>query len=143
LIEGILRKYPKQVRVVLKHAPLQSHSEALLGHEAILAAGAQGKFWEMYRQIVANQQAITREVLIKYSDQLGLDSRKVRADLETGLYAAVVNADLADANRRGIRGTPVFFVNTHRIDGIQPLGDFVTVIETEIESKAASKASTK
>jgi protein-disulfide isomerase len=47
VIDGLLQQ-TRDVRVIFKHAPAASNPNALLAHEAALAAGAQGKFWEMH-----------------------------------------------------------------------------------------------
>ncbi|HLG23224.1 MAG TPA: thioredoxin domain-containing protein, partial [Candidatus Manganitrophaceae bacterium] len=48
VIQELLEAYPDQIRFIFKHNPLPIHTNAPLAHEAALAAGAQGKFWEMH-----------------------------------------------------------------------------------------------
>ena len=50
----ILKQFPKDVRVVFKQFPLDSHSQAALAAEASLAAHSQGKFWELHDKLYAN-----------------------------------------------------------------------------------------
>src|SRR5208283_3136170 len=47
VIDGLLQQ-TRDVRVIFKHAPAASNPNAMLAHEAALAAGAQGKVWEMH-----------------------------------------------------------------------------------------------
>ncbi len=42
-----------------------------------------------------------------------------------------VQNEVVECRDAGVEGTPVFFVNTQRIDGLQPLASFVKVIEEE------------
>jgi len=54
VIDGLLQQ-TRDVRVIFKHAPAASNPNAMLAHEASLAAGAQGKFWEMHNLLFENQ----------------------------------------------------------------------------------------
>jgi hypothetical protein len=72
VIDGFL-KQTRDVRVIFKHAPAASNPNALLAHEAALAAGAQGKFWEMHDTLFENQTHLTRADLLGYAKSLGLD----------------------------------------------------------------------
>jgi protein-disulfide isomerase len=66
LIQQVMDANPGKVRVVFKHRPLeQLRPNAIEVHEAALAVGAQGKFWEMHDLLLANQKSLTREDLIK------------------------------------------------------------------------------
>jgi protein-disulfide isomerase len=47
-LERLRRQYPGQIKRVFKHYPMPFDRRAILPHEAALAAGEQGKFWEMH-----------------------------------------------------------------------------------------------
>ncbi len=138
LLREVMGLYPDAVRVVFRHRPLEFHVGALLAHEAALAAGEQGKFWQMHDLILAKQRALTREDLIGHAERLGLDLESFTAALDGHAYRAAVERDLAEARRREVRGTPVFFVNGRRIDGIQPLARFQDAIDAELEEARLS-----
>jgi protein-disulfide isomerase len=53
VLAGILAQ-TRDVRLIFKHAPAASNPNSLLAHEAALAAGAQGKFWEMHDTLFEN-----------------------------------------------------------------------------------------
>ena len=53
LVREAEKAYPGKIQVTIKHAPLTFHNEGLLAHEALLAAGAQGKFWPMHDLLLA------------------------------------------------------------------------------------------
>jgi protein-disulfide isomerase len=134
LVSRLLGAYGGKIRLVFKHRPLEFHSEALLTHEALAAAGARGKFWEMHDAVLANPTAITRDKLIEYATQLGLDRAEFVAALDARRYRSVVQKDLAEANTRDVRGAPVFFIGATRIDGIQPLGVFKKAVDAALAS---------
>jgi protein-disulfide isomerase len=52
LVKQVLETYPKDVRLVFKQFPLTSiHPNAMPASKAAIAAGRQGKFWEMHSLI--------------------------------------------------------------------------------------------
>ena len=133
LVREISNAYPRQIRVVFKHAPMVFHPDAFLAHEATMAADAQGKRWEMQDLILANQRALKKEDLIGYASQLGLDRKQFAAALEERAFKSAVESDLIEAQKRGLRGVPVFYINEIRVDGLQPLALFKGIIDQELE----------
>jgi protein-disulfide isomerase len=103
--------YAKDVRIVFKHFPLPMHKDAQIGSEASLAAGEQGKFWEMHDILFKNQKAMTRADVEKYAAELKLDLDKFKAALDKGTYKTQVTADMDMGKQFGVRGTPSFFIN--------------------------------
>jgi len=134
-IKQIFDTYGDKVRVVFKHNPLPFHKEAPLASEAALAAGAQGKFWEMHDALFANQRALQRADLDKYAAQLGLNLEQFAADLDSRKYKAQVDADLKHGAEIGVRGTPNFFINGKKLVGAQPFEAFKTKIDEALKGK--------
>ncbi len=131
LVLHILNSYPGKVRVVFRNSPLEFHAEAMLAHEAAMAAAAQGKFWEMHDLILSHSNALKEGDLISYGQQVGVDPVKLAKALELHTYRPNIDEDLAEARKHGVFGVPVFFFNGQRLDGVQPL----TVVEQLIDSK--------
>ncbi len=131
----VLEAYPGKVRFVFKHLPLGFHKQAKLAAEAAMAAGAQGKFWQMHDVIFANQRALSREELVGYAGQLGLDVYRFQAELDSGAYRAAVERDAAEAAELGIRGTPTFLVNGRKLTGAQPLERFKEAVERALAER--------
>jgi protein-disulfide isomerase len=133
LLQQVMDAFPGSVRVRFKNFPLVFHVDSALAHEAALAAAAQGKFWEMQEIIIRNQRALKEPDLLGFATQLGLDTDKVATALVKRTYQAVVQRDLAEGQRRDVRGAPVFFVNARRFDGVQPFDVFKQAIEEELK----------
>jgi len=132
-IDRILQEYRGKVRFVFKHNPLPMHQNAMPASEAAMAANAQGKFWEMYEKLWANQRALTREDLERYAQEIGLDMARFKRSLDTHEFQRVIQADQALAQQLGARGTPNFFINGRPLRGAQPFEAFKTVIDEEIQ----------
>ena len=76
----LLETYPGKVRVAFKHMPLRIHPDAPAAHAAAEAAGRQGKFWEMYDKIFANQRELAPEKFKQYATELNLDAALFEKD---------------------------------------------------------------
>ena len=134
-LKKILEKYPQDVRKVFKQHPLTFHKDAPLASEASLAAGAQGKFWEMKEILFNNQKKLKEENLVEYAQNLGLDLEKFKADLRDHTYKEQVDRESKQAVMLGATGTPAFFVNGRYLSGAKPLDAFVKVIDEELSGK--------
>src|SRR5262249_13295327 len=134
----IQKEYGGKVRLVWKDAPLPFHDKAKPAAEAARAAGEQGKFWEMHDKLFANQQALDRASLEKYAQELGLDLTKFRSSLDSHKFEKAIDADVAEAQNFGARGTPSFFVNGRPLHGAQPFEQFKKMIDEELASAKGS-----
>jgi protein-disulfide isomerase len=108
---------------VWRHLPLNDvHPHAQLAAEASEAAGAQGKFWEMYDLLLAHQDALEVRDLVGYAAQLGLDVERFRGALRRQKFVARVADDVESADLSSVSGTPTFFVNGRRHYGAYDIG---------------------
>jgi protein-disulfide isomerase len=140
LMARLMEEFPQKVRVVFRHDPLPIHAASRLEHEALLAAGAQGKFWEMQESLLAHAGDESQEQLEAMAGKLGLDARKFSFDLENNAYQHVIDRDVALAHEKEVRGTPVFFVNQQRMDGMQPYAALEEMVKAELGKMVSSNA---
>jgi protein-disulfide isomerase len=136
-ITQVEKEFPNDVRVAFKQLPLPFHNNAHGAAEAALAAKAQGKFWEMHAKMFANQTALDRPNLEKYAQEIGLNMNQFKADLDSGKWKQKVDAEQAEGNKIGARGTPSFFINGKPFVGAQPFEAFKGKIEEEIKNADA------
>jgi protein-disulfide isomerase len=129
IIKDVQKEYPDKVRFVYKHLPLVSiHSNAMGASQAAIAAGKQGKFWEMHDLLFANQRSLQSDKLKEYAQQLGLDVAKFEADMNSAEVKSAVQDDMNLSRKVGVRGTPTIFVNgklveNRSVDGFKQLID--------------------
>jgi len=110
------------IRYVWRHLPLSDvHPRAQLAAEAAEAAGAQGKFWEMFDVLMRSQDALTPRHLVSYAKELELDTDRFTTDLTEHVYAAHIAEDVEGAATSGVAGTPSFFINGQRHHGAYDL----------------------
>jgi protein-disulfide isomerase len=131
-LEEVAQKYPDDVRLVFKHYPLPMHKQAKPASEAVLAAHAQGKGWEMHDLVFENNRKLSPEDLIKYAEQIGVkDIGKFKADIEGGTYSAQVDADMKMGREFGVSSTPSFFINGTPQRGAKSVEQLTQLIEEE------------
>jgi len=131
-LEQIKQEYGDRVRLIFKHNPLAFHARAMGAHQASLAAGEQGKFWEMHDRLFADQQALDPESLKAHAEELGLDLAAFERAMSSPEVAAKIDADKAQARELGANGTPSFFINGRFLNGAQPYEVFRERIEAEL-----------
>jgi protein-disulfide isomerase len=128
-VKKVMDAYPGMVRHVYKNFPLPFHKNARLAAQAALAAGKQGKFWEMHDKIFDNQAGLSQERLEEIARQLGLDVEKFKADLNGASIAKTVQTDQDEAIKIGVQSTPTIIVNGTLISGAQSFCVFKEIID--------------
>ena len=129
-IARVLQRLDGRVRLRFRHFPItERHPHARRAAEAAEAAGDQGAFWEMHDLLYAHQRDLEDDDLVAYAAELGLDADRVRADLASGRWGAVVDADHTEGLERGVTGTPAFFIDGERHQGFYDVEGLVDALE--------------
>lgn len=129
VIRELLAEFGDDVRYVWRHLPLNDvHGSAQLAAEAVEAAGAQGKFWEMYDALLAHQDALTPQGVGQVAQELGLDVDHFWEELRRREHAPRVAEDVASADASGVSGTPTFFINGRRHYGAYDIDTLTTAV---------------
>ncbi len=117
LVEQILDAYPNEVRFVYKNFPLPFHREAMPAAKAALAAGRQGKFWEMHDKLFENQRSLNADFYAKAAEELGLDVERFKKDMNDPAIAEQISTEMKEAREASVRGTPTFYINGKKPQG--------------------------
>jgi protein-disulfide isomerase len=116
MLEKLVEQYPGKVRLLFKCYPLNAHPHGEQAARAVVAAGMQGKFWEMHHAVFEHQEALEPRDLEKYAKDIGLDVAKWKADFESEAVADRVARDRKQGDALGITGTPTMFINAREFD---------------------------
>lgn len=128
----LLETYPGKVKVAFKHLPLRIHPDAPAAHAAAEAAGRQGKFWEMYDKIFANQRDLKPETFVVYATEIGIDVEQFKKDVNDPSVKAKIESDSDEAEKLGVAGTPAFFINGKYLSGAQPYETFQKLVDEQL-----------
>lgn len=129
LVDEVLKAYPKGVKFTYKQFPLTSiHPNAMPASKAALAAGKQGKYWEMHKVLFEHMRELGPDKLKEYAQQVGLDVPRWEKDMASSEIQKQVDEEMAQARAADVTGTPTFFVNGKRVmnrsvDGFKALID--------------------
>ena len=111
VLEQLLEKYPRKVKVVFKQFPLRSHAFAIKAAQATIAAHQQGKFWEFHDLLFKQYKQINDKKIEEIRTQLGLDAKQFQKVMKAPATMAKIRADAGNGSAAGVRGTPTVFIN--------------------------------
>ncbi|MBN1261920.1 MAG: peptidylprolyl isomerase [Anaerolineae bacterium] len=114
ILDEFLKAHPN-IRLVYRHFPLSFHDKAMVTAETVEAAGAQGKFWEMYNLLfgrVDEWNALSvdeaRVKMSDYAEELGLDVEQFDRELDEDVHVPKIEAQLQESQDIQLPGTPSF-----------------------------------
>ena len=141
VLDEVEKRHPKDVRIVYRHLPLDSlHPRARASAEAASCAADGNKFWEYHDKLFANNRALSDAELRKYAAEVGLEAAAFDECVKSRKHASAVEADVEEAKKLGITGTPAFVVNGIVMTGLQTPDALDVVIKEELGSSADSGA---
>jgi protein-disulfide isomerase len=143
VIDDLYDRHRDTVRVVFKHFPLGMHPNAEKAARAAVAAGRQGKFWEMYALLFENQTKLGADNVEKLASSLGLDLARFRQDRDSEATADAVARERKQGEGLSLDSTPSLFINGRPFpattDFKQDLEDWVA-LELELKGVTAPSA---
>ena len=116
------RDYEKYVRLVFKFRPKDPARSEESARRA-LAAGMQGKFWEMEAKLLDNPYEV--ELVTKYVKDLALDEKRFVTDLTSDAVSERILKDKRLAESIGVTAIPTTYINGHEYDPLEDLGDWI------------------
>jgi protein-disulfide isomerase len=125
ILDQTVEKFPGKVRLIFKNYPLSIHSHAEPAARAAIAAGVQGKFWEMHHKLF-KATALETPDIERYAKDLGLGVDKLKSDMAAEATTSRIEKDKKSAEAVGFAGTPLIFINGREFHGS---GDFVADLE--------------
>jgi protein-disulfide isomerase len=115
------------------------HDMAFLGQESVdagraaYAAREQGRFWDMWATLYANQGhensgAFSRDRLIAMAGQLGLDADRFVVDMDSPGATATIEGSRADARQVGVTSTPTLVIGDRLFAGVRSYTEIAAAI---------------
>lgn len=125
-VKQILKDYDGKVRLVVRY--MAFHHNSRLAATYTIAAGEQGKYWEMQELLFqrqpewsaghgepSGQHAPPFALFERYAGELGLDLGKLRDSVAQTRHALTIDRDQKDGQSLGVSKTPTFFVNGRQL----------------------------
>ena len=130
ILRRVLKRWPKEVRLVYKHLPLERHRHAFGAAKATVCADKQGLFWEFHDALYRENQDLSPQGMTSIAKSLGMELRQFKGCLEDEVTRRAVQSDRALARRARVTGTPTLFINKKRVRNVSQL-------ESEVEAMLA------
>ncbi|MGD0388077.1 MAG: thioredoxin domain-containing protein [Tepidisphaeraceae bacterium] len=133
IIKRIQKHFGKQLKFVFRNFPLsEMHPNAEGAAEAAEFAAAKNRFWEMHDGLFENQDELGEPLFLALAQSLGLSTPDLGKALMNREYAPRVKTDFLGGVRSGVNGTPTFFINGQRHDGLPDFDDLVAAIDARM-----------
>lgn len=131
IVKQIMARYPEQVRLVLRYAPLHEGSDQAV--RILEAARKQDRLIPVLEALLAGQPnwaahgAPNLDIAWQIAGTAGLDLDRARTDAQGEDVTAVLAQEIADLEALGVSQTPTFYVNGRELldFGPQQLADLV------------------
>lgn len=134
VVKQMLETYPGKIRLVIKNYPYKYRDFSRIAAEASLAAGEQGKYWEMHDILITRSPKLSRSDLISYAKELGLDVKQFSKSIDSGKFTNVINSDIELAQSMDLYNTPTFYINGRQVVGERPFDYFKKIIDEELDT---------
>ncbi len=106
----------KKLRLVVKEFPILGPGSVFASRAAI-AAKEQGKYWDLHVALMQSRGSLDEGKVISIAEKVGLDVKKLRADMASPRVTAEIEETYALANKLGVNGTPAFIIDDKLIPG--------------------------
>jgi protein-disulfide isomerase len=139
-LETVRKTYGDKIRVIVKNLPLPMHPAAMPAAKRFEALKLQSpeKAYSFYHYVFSNQEKIghdTDKFLDAAVKKAGGDLARVKKDMDSEKVAATIKADMDEAAKFGISGTPGFIIQGVSVRGAYPFETFKTIIDRKLQGK--------
>ena len=138
-MDDLVKKYPNDLRVVIKHFPLSFHKQAKKAALYSLAAERQGKFLEMYHKIMENYRNLktNEDIPRQYAQEMGLDMSKFDKDMQDPALEARIDKEMNQMKQSGMprMSVPKFLINGKEPQGKRDFANYSAIIDAELKNK--------
>ncbi len=135
-MKQLLEKYGNKIRFIFRDFPNSSiHENATNAAVAAACAQTQGKFWQYYDLLFLNQENLLQSDLLRYAEQLRMDTATFQQCLLTEQRKQEVDDDFQAGTNLGVSGTPTWFINGHRVEGAIPYKTFEKIVKYGLKGK--------
>lgn len=141
-IQEVRKAYGDKVRVVFKHLPLDFHPLAMPAARYFEALALQDHAKaEKFHDTVFENQAMLKDkdkgegYFKEVAKKVGADMKKLEASLKDESITKRIAADMEEAKKFSMSGTPGFVINGVSLKGAYPVASFKEIIDRQLSDK--------
>lgn len=102
---------------IYRQYPQSGNADAKRAARAAIAAGKQGKFWDMHQVLFRRGQTFKPEDIRDLAEEIDLDIEQFEYDLRSDSIEAHLAEDRESAEMAGVRHTPTLFIDGEHYHG--------------------------
>lgn len=135
ILKKIIQRYQgKSVRFVIRHFPIISiHPFALGAAHASLCAGEQGRFLSLHDLFYQQQEHFDETTITTSALNIKLNLVQFNQCQAQKKYQSIIAKDIADAEALEVGGTPTWFVNGEKFEGVISFEIFTEIIDRALK----------
>lgn len=136
----VVTRYPGKIHLIHRDFPLDHHCNPAIPEPfhpdacgaAYFArcAADQDLFWPYEALLFHNQRKLKKAAMLSFAQTVGLNTTALQTCVESKVTHQAVLADIDEGIKRGVAGTPAFFVNGEAIVGARPIEFWEEKIQT-------------
>jgi protein-disulfide isomerase len=139
-LQEVLKNYNGKVEFMFKNLPLPMHPMSMPAAKRFEAIALQdpAKAYKYHNMVFENQRKLGAEgekFLDEVAKKVGANVAQMKKDMDGPKVKARIDADMAEAEKFGISGTPGFIVNGVSIRGAYPFDTFKSIIDKKLAAK--------
>ena len=139
ILNSLLQRYPTQLKVEFRNFPLNAacnpsmkgsmHPAACEAASTAFCAAQSGRFKAVYESLFENQERLRPGVPAALAVENGVDRAALEACASGDEARSSIRRDVEEGDRLGVKSTPTFFINGHKVEGAFPVSVWVQLIE--------------
>ncbi len=131
-VKKITQEYDGKIRLVIKEVPYRQRQYSVNAALAALAAGDQGKYWEMHDLLFERWTQFDEAGLTRNARDIGLDLERFKQSMNSKKHTDDIERNFKLAEELHVFMTPTFFINGKKYDGELSYREFKKIIEEEL-----------
>jgi protein-disulfide isomerase len=130
VIKRLRAAFGDKLTFVYRNFPLTSiHAHAQRAAETAEWAALAGRFWDMHDHLYEHQDRLDDRGLLAAATRLALDPRDLQNAWNNHALIPRIKEDFLGGIQSGVSGTPKFFINGQRHDGLASADELTAALE--------------
>ena len=141
ILNDVLENFEGKFKLIFRHFPMtRIHQRAHKAAEAAIAAGQEGKFWEMHQLLMDRPHSLGITALKSHAREVGVVNKKFLEQLMNSDFGWNVQDDLKAGIELGVRDIPALLINGKMVEKPLSQSRIAKLIEAEVKlAKTSSK----
>lgn len=128
IMRELMAKYHDQIKFYWRNYPIVQGSSIDLALAAVCAQ-KQNRFWAIHDKFFQSQGTLTPGNLSEVAQKIGLDVAAFESCLQNKMTQSQIKKDYYAAKEGEVKGTPTFFINGYKLQGVVSLENWEKIIK--------------